>query len=104
MAERQVGLRIMLEGQHFLQIAPINESDARDLMQRIEGGQGKWENRVLVTGHSFTEDGQPWKYSIPTWRVVGMHTFSLEPRPVQGFQPNKPGAGGFGHSYDFSRS
>lgn len=88
MAERQVGLRIMLEHQHFLQIVGINESDARLLMEQIQEGQVKPEARIIVVGHSFNDEGQPWKFSIPSWRVVGMHTFPPEQKQAQTFQPN----------------
>jgi hypothetical protein len=98
MAERQVGLRIMLEHQHFLQIAPINETEAKHLMEQVQEGQVKAESRIIVTGHSFTEEGQPWKFTIPSWRVVGMHTFSLEQK--QAFAPGQPRP----QAYTFGRS
>ena len=93
MAERQIGLRVMLEYGHFVQIAPINPADAKQLAEKIEAGQVS-PTPVLVKGHSFTMEGQPWEFSIPTWRVVGMHTFALDTPPTQSFVPNKP-IGGF---------
>ncbi len=103
MAERLVGLRIMLEHQHFLQIAPIGESEARDLMEKIESGWGREEAHVMVTGTSVTEAGQTWRYSIPTWRVVGMHTFNLD-QPVQGFTQQSPVPGVHPRQPYFGRS
>ncbi len=103
MADRQVGLRIMLEHQHFVQIAPINEADAKQIMETIERGWTRPEDRVVVVGHSFTEDGQPWKYSIPVNRVVGMHTFAME-QQVRGFTQNQPALGHKGFTPQFGRS
>ena len=93
MAERLIGLRIMLEYGHFVQIVPMNQSDVKHLVERIEAGQVS-STPVVVKGHSFNVEGQPWEYSIPSWRVVGMHTFALDTPPTQSFVPNKP-IGGF---------